>query len=111
EGTTMATKTSVLWFALIVSLLLVRGQIAADERPGKHTHNDKAPHGTPAGDQEQTMGGHTHQHDKWEPPPAEYAGARSTRWDDAAAIARGQQLFQSNCMICHGTDGKGTGPA
>ena len=46
----------------------------------------------------------------WETPPAEYANARSTRWSDAAAIARGEQLFQTYCLMCHGADGKGTGP-
>jgi mono/diheme cytochrome c family protein len=56
------------------------------------------------------MHGHLHQPDTWETPPAEYASAWSTRWDDPAAIARGQQLFQIHCMVCHGTDGNGNGP-
>jgi mono/diheme cytochrome c family protein len=107
----MGIKTSVLRIALLVPLLLVSGQVLADKRPGKHTHDDKAPKGTTAGDHGDTTQGHLHQHDVWEPPPAEYASARSTRWDDAAAIARGEQLFQTYCMVCHGTDGKGTGPA
>jgi mono/diheme cytochrome c family protein len=96
-------KAFVLGLMLLMALPLVRGQVVADKRPGKHDH--KAPQGTTAGDH-----GH-HQHDTWEPPPAEYAGARSTRWDDPAAIARGEPLFQTYCMVCHGTDGKGTGPA
>jgi mono/diheme cytochrome c family protein len=105
----MVTKTSVLWLALILSLSLVGGQIVADERPGKHTHDDKAPHGTTAKDQGHTMDG-PHQHPWWETPPAEYANARSTRWNDAAAMARGEPLFQTYCLMCHGADGKGTGP-
>jgi mono/diheme cytochrome c family protein len=105
----MGIKTAVLWLALLAPLLLLRGQVLADERPGKHKHDHKAPQGTTAGDHGQTMHG-PHQHDTWETPPAAYASARSTRWDDAAAIARGQQLFQTYCMVCHGTDGKGTGP-
>jgi copper transport protein len=31
--------------------------------------------------------------------------------DDPAAIARGQALFEVNCVTCHGVDGRGTGPA
>jgi mono/diheme cytochrome c family protein len=103
----MGIKTSALWLALLVPLLLLRGAVLADERPGKPKHDRKAPQGATAGDH-----GHgPHHHDTWEPPPAAYASARSTRWDDPAAIARGQQLFQTYCMVCHGTDGKGTGPA
>jgi mono/diheme cytochrome c family protein len=98
----MGNNRVVVWLALIVPLLLAGGQSAADQRPGKHTH-DKSPQG-------QTTDG-PHQHPWWETPPAAYASARSTRWEDAAAIARGQQLYQTYCMVCHGTDGKGTGPA
>jgi len=105
----MVRNTSVWWLALMVSLLPVGLHIAADERPGKHTH--KAPQGNPTRDQGHMMHSQHHQHDKWETPPAAYAKARSTRWDDAAAITRGQQLFQMYCMVCHGTDGRGTGPA
>ena len=100
---------SVRWLALTVSVLLVGAQIAADERPGKHTHDDTAPHGKPVEGHAHTMDG-PHQHPWWETPPAEYANARSTRWDDAAAIARGQQLYQTYCLMCHGADGQGTGP-
>ena len=106
----MVRHISVWWLALLVSLLFVGGQVAADERPGKHKHDDKAPQGKTAGEHGHTTEGHTHQHPWWETPPAEYANARSTRWDDAAAIARGQQLFQTYCLMCHGADGKGTGP-
>jgi mono/diheme cytochrome c family protein len=106
----MSVKTSALWVVLMVSLLLVGGQVTADQRPDKHTHNDKAPHGKKAGDHGHTTDG-PHQHPWWETPPAEYANARSTRWDDPEAIGRGQQLFQTYCVLCHGSDGKGTGIA
>lgn len=33
------------------------------------------------------------------------------RWTDATASARGKQLFQTYCMLCHGADGRGAGPA
>ncbi|ROR32568.1 c-type cytochrome [Inmirania thermothiophila] len=54
------------------------------------------------------MGGHAH--DRWVDPPAEYAGRRWDRWDDAALAARGREIFQRNCAVCHGSDGRGTGP-
>src|SRR5262245_59665694 len=100
-GPTMGCRAFVLGFVLLLALLLVRGQVLADKQPGKHDHN--AAQGTTAGDH-----GH-HQHDRWEPPPAAYKSARSSRWDDRTAIARGEPLFQTYCMICHGTDGRGTG--
>lgn len=57
------------WLALLMPLLLVGAQVAADQRPGKHTHDDKAPHGKPAeGDGHTTDG--PHQHPWWDTPPA-----------------------------------------
>src|SRR5574341_634667 len=110
EKSPMVRTTAIRWLALLIPLLLVGAQAPADERPGKHKHDDKAPHGKTAGDHGQTTEGHTHQHPWWDTPPAEYANARGTRWGDAAAVARGQQLFETYCLMCHGPDGKGTGP-
>jgi mono/diheme cytochrome c family protein len=106
----MVHHTSGWWLALMGSLLCMWTQVAADERPGQHKHNDTSRHEQRTGEHGQTTEGHIHQHPWWETPPAAYANARSTRWDDAAAIARGQQLFQTYCLTCHGADGKGTGP-
>jgi mono/diheme cytochrome c family protein len=100
----MGQHACVLGLFLLTALLLVKGEVLADTRPGKHTHGEKAPKG-------QTTDGHTHQHDTWEPPPPEYARARSTRWDDPVAARRGEALFQTYCLVCHGSDGKGRGPA
>jgi cytochrome c553 len=93
----------VLGLLLLTAFFLVSGGVLADTRPGKHTHKKN----TQAGE---TTGGHTHQHDVWEPPPPEYASARSTRWDDPAAARRGEALFQAHCLVCHGADGRGQGP-
>ena len=80
ERVTMGQNAAVLGLFLLMVLFLVSGQVLADTRPGTHTHDDKAPQG-------QAADGHTHKHDAWEPPPPEYAAARSTRWDDPAAAA------------------------
>lgn len=107
----MGYKTFVLWLVLCLPLLGVTTHVSADQRPGKHTHDHKTPHGASSAGHGHAGHEHHHQHDVWEPPPAEYANARSTRWDDADAIARGQELFTTHCRLCHGADGKGTGPA
>jgi mono/diheme cytochrome c family protein len=109
KGSTMVMTTALLWLAFMMFLLSGGRQVAADQRPGKHEHSHKAPPGEKAGEHGHTMDG-AHQHPWWETPPAEYASARSTRWGDAAAITRGEQLFQTYCLMCHGADGKGTGP-
>jgi mono/diheme cytochrome c family protein len=100
---TVGEQVAVLGLLLLTAFFLVRGAVRADTRPGKHTHEKD----TSAG---QSAGGHTHQHDTWESPPPEYVSARSTRWDDPAAARRGEALFQTHCMVCHGADGRGQGP-
>jgi len=102
----MRMKRAILGLALLLPLLLAGGQGLADKRPGQHPHGDNAAHKTTAGEHD-----HYHHHATWEPPPAAYANARSTRWDDPAAIDRGRRLYQTYCMVCHGTDGRGAGPA
>lgn len=43
-------------------------------------------------------------------PPAEYAQLTNPVAGDAAAIAAGQTIFNTNCMTCHGAQGRGDGP-
>ncbi len=100
--------------AFILSLGLISTLPAAESKHGhhgKHDHHDekKGHHDEKKGRQ----GGHagrTHRHAKWEPPPAKYASMHSDRWTNNGAIARGKKLFQTNCELCHGVDGRGTGP-
>ena len=106
----MKRKTCVLWLSLLTALLFLGTPLAADQGPGKHTHSGQTPHEQGAGQHGHTRGG-LHQHPWWETPPAEYTNAKGNRWDDTAAIARGAQLYQTYCLMCHGADGKGQGPA
>ena len=41
------------------------------------------------------------------PAPAAPAAAPTAKWDMAAAMARGQQVYSQNCAACHMADGKG----
>ena len=95
--------------AVVLALGLISTMATANSKPGQHGKHDH--HDEKRGHHDDQPNQGTHRHPWWEPPPPKYASKRSTRWADAAAIARGKTLFQTNCMICHGTDGRGTGPA
>ncbi|ROR29476.1 c-type cytochrome [Inmirania thermothiophila] len=51
-----------------------------------------------------------HRHDRWLEPPPPYRGRRSDRWAEPDAIARGARIYKARCEVCHGRDGRGTGP-
>ena len=57
--------------------------------------------------------GHTDKsrpHKHWTSPPE--AAARSNPVPrDQASIERGKKLYQAHCAVCHGSGGKGDGPA
>lgn len=71
----------------------------------QHSEND-AMHG---GHGHSAEGAH-HQHAEWMDPPEAYANRVSDKWADADAIARGEEIYQKQCLSCHGADGQGTGP-
>ena len=95
--------------ALVLTLGLITTISAAESKHGNHGqhhhpgekksgHDDhKRGHDTQRGQHDAKQGGHTHQHAKWEPPPADYASLRSDRWTNTEAIACGKTLFKTNC--------------
>lgn len=50
---------------------------------GEHGHSDEGAH---------------HQHGEWIEPPEAYAGRVSTKRADADAIARGEEIYQEQCV-------------
>ncbi len=76
------------------------------------SHSEEAEHGDMEGmdhsDGDDHMGGMDHMHAE---VPEEYAGKTNPFAGDADAIAAGEQIFQTYCVACHGTEGKGDGPA
>lgn len=80
-----------------------------------HGHDDagsaeEAESGTMHGDHGHTSDDAHHQHGEWIDPPEAYANKVSDKWADADAIARGEEIYNKQCISCHGADGQGTGP-
>jgi mono/diheme cytochrome c family protein len=43
-------------------------------------------------------------------PPAEYVSLVNPHANDSASASQGDQIFQTNCSVCHGAAGAGDGP-
>jgi len=52
----------------------------------------------------------SHGHAHWSAPP-EAAKRANPIPRDQESIARGKELFQTHCAVCHGPEGRGDGPA
>lgn len=67
----------------------------------------KNPGTPPAGGGRPAAGGHVHV-----PIPAAYAKAHipDRVWTDARTLARGKEIYEAKCAVCHGVKGDGRGP-
>ena len=67
-----------------------------------------AQHFSSALEKSQAKGSHRHGH--WSAPPEE-ARKPNPVPPDQDSIERGKKLYQTHCVVCHGSAGKGDGPA
>lgn len=72
--------------------------------------HDQPATGSMMGDDHDEGGAMHHAHDKWVDPPPAYADKRNPNWEDRDAVLRGHKIYETQCVVCHGLDGEGTGP-
>jgi len=102
---------------VIFSLNAIAGEGHSEEHanegmsmaPAKGMHMDEEEEHN-KGDEDHESGG-DHAHSNWVAPPSKYASLRYGSWGSADAARRGKTTFTRQCIVCHGADGKGTGPA
>ncbi|HEX9870694.1 MAG TPA: c-type cytochrome [Candidatus Tectomicrobia bacterium] len=83
---------------LLIGVLVVHPPASwGDVKPGGEEHEE-----------EEEGGAHIHV-----PAPLEYADLHvpPSVWTDPAMIARGKEIYATNCAVCHGDEGDGKGPA
>jgi mono/diheme cytochrome c family protein len=80
---------------------------------GGRTSTEGHQHGGARPDHEMKGDGHEGAGHVHVPIPAEYRSAHvpSSAWTDPAMIARGEEIYRTQCAVCHGEKGDGTGPA
>jgi mono/diheme cytochrome c family protein len=94
----MAMRTSRRWLALLLTAAALSIWVAAP------------PASVADGDHKDDEAAHAHVH---VPAPLPYADTHMppSLWTDAAAIARGKEIYTTRCAVCHGDEGDGKGPA
>jgi len=109
------SATRLLQALLLTVLLPVLAHAAGSHAPG--VHGNGLGSGEPDKDGESGMShmenthGEEHAHEAWVAPPEPFLAMTSDLWGNHPAIERGRMLYQKNCTVCHGVDGKGTGVA
>lgn len=97
---------------LIQVMLLLSGMMigaAAQADAGHAGHGDSKPAAGMPGMDHGKMD-HSKMEEHWTAPP-EMARRTNPVRADSASLARGRQVYDTNCASCHGAAGKGDGPA
>ncbi len=78
------------------------------EHHGMDQHTEKNGQGHAEDDGHGSMAGHAHP-----VVPDDYRSAHvpASVWTDATMVARGKEIYQTRCAVCHGAQGDGKGPA
>jgi len=100
---------ALLGFLVVLSACGGSSEESADTEHVEDEHMDEGEH--MEGEDEQQMdqmGGMDHMHVE---APDEFAGLTNPFDGDADAIAAGQEIFETNCVTCHGPEGAGDGDA
>lgn len=85
-------------FALLLASMTIGAAAGAD---AEHKESKPADH---------SKMDHSAMQEHWSAPPP-MARRKNPMVADAASLARGKQIFDTNCASCHGATGKGDGPA
>lgn len=80
-----------------------------DGHPGEH-HHDRSHHHDAGGSVGHDHGHGQHAGHQWQVPEDARARVNPVA-DSAESLARGRELFQQFCILCHGREGLGDGPA
>ncbi len=91
-------KLSYLLFLSII-MMLVASACSSSEASAEDEHMD---------DEDHAMADMGHMHVD---PPEEFASLENPFSGDHEAIEAGEAIFQTNCVPCHGPEGKGDGPS
>ena len=90
--------------ALLVSACSAQTNAATgNEQEAEADHQEEAGHES---EEHGHMGDMTHIHAE---APEEFATLVNPVAGDAAAVAAGQEIFESTCAVCHGSEGRGDG--
>lgn len=90
------TVKFILWICLLLSLVFLPACSTTNKPSENHMEHEMGAN-------------HGRGHDSHTPVPHEYMGKTSPFTNDENVVLAGQQIFEANCAVCHGLEGKGDG--